>query len=116
MILASTRVTFRDFLIFQAKLMLDGLRDVVVFNLSIGAMVLDVLAGRGRRPRLFYSVVRLSERWELWLNMHSVVEELESSDTDDGLFGASEAGSDTLLGQIEQAVRGGDREERGRRG
>ena len=26
----------------------------------------------------------------------------------DGLFGQSEAGSDTLLGQIEQMVRGGD--------
>ena len=108
MISATTRVTFRDFLIFQAKLALDGLRDLIVFNLSIGAMVLDVIAGRGSRPRLFYSVVRMSERWDLWLNMHGVIEDLESRDTDDGLFGASDAGSDTFLGKVERSVRGGD--------
>lgn len=108
MVVATSDVTFRDFLIFQLKLFLDGMKDLVVFNLSIGAMILDVIAGRGRRPRLFYSVVRMSEKWDLWLNLHAAVDRLED-DSDDGLFGASEAGSDTLLGQVEKMVRGGDR-------
>ena len=33
---------------------------------------------------------------------------MEESGTDDGLFGASTAGDDSLVGQIEQLVRGGD--------
>jgi len=108
MTVATRGVTFRDFLIFQTKLVLDGAKDVTVFWISLGAMLLDVIAGKGRRPRLFYSVMRMSEKWDLWLNLHSVVERLDEEETEDGLFGASEAGSDNLLGQIEQLVRGGD--------
>jgi len=108
MTVADRDITVRDFLIFQLKLVLDGFKDVVVFNLSLGAMVLDFLAGRGRRPRLFYSVLRLSERWDLWLNLHGAMERLEEDGNQDGLFGASAAGEDTLLGQLEMLVRGGD--------
>jgi hypothetical protein len=53
--------------------------------------------------------MRLSERFDLWINLHSVVERLEEGEGgDDGLFGASEAGSDTLVGKLEQMIRGGD--------
>jgi hypothetical protein len=58
--------------------------DFVVFNASIVAMLLDFVAGRGRRPRLFYSVVRASERFDAWLELHSVVERLDESGGDDG--------------------------------
>lgn len=110
----SRTVTLRDFVIFQIKLALDGFKDMLVFGLSIGAIVLDFLSGRGRRPRLFYSVVRVSERWDAWLNLHGVVRELDESGTEDGFFGASEAGADTLIGQIEELVRGGDEPRRRR--
>jgi hypothetical protein len=110
MVQATRGVTFRDFLIFQIKLLLDGVKSVVLFQLSIAAMLLDLIAGRGRRPRLFYSVLRVSERFDLWLNLNGPTTRLESGGVvDDGLFGTSRAGSDTLLGQIEQLVRGGDR-------
>jgi hypothetical protein len=105
---ATRGVTLRDFTIFQIKLWLDGLKDFAVIFLSVGAMALDFIAGRGRRPRLFYSVVRVSERFDQWLNLHAAMERLDSGDAEDGLFGASDAGEDTLLGQIEQLVRGGD--------
>ena len=114
MTVTSRSVTLRDFAIFQVKLVLDGLKDGVVFGLSIGAIVLDFIAGRGKRPRLFYSVVRVSERFDAWLNLHGVMERMDAGDSEDGLFGASEAGSDNLIGKIEQLVRGGD-EPRGRR-
>ncbi len=105
-------VTIRDFLIFQTKLLLDGLKDVAVFNLSVIAFVLDLVSGRGRRPRYFYAVLRLSERFDLWLNLHGPAEGLD--ETDDGLFGASAAGSPTLVGQLEQWIRGGDEPRRSR--
>ena len=114
MTVTSRGVTLRDFAIFQLKLALDGLKDVAVFQVSIVAVVLDFIAGRGRRPRLFYSVVRWSEHFDAWLNLHGVMQRLDEGDTDDGLFGASEAGSDSLIGQIEQLVRGGDEPRKGR--
>ncbi len=114
MTVASRGVTFRDFAIFQLKLALDGLKDILVFNVSIGAMLIDLIAGRGRRPRLFYSVLRGSERFDAWLNLHGVVERMDAEGGEDGLFGASEAGSDSLVGRLEEMFRGGD--EPGRRG
>lgn len=114
--MATRSVTFRDFMIFQLKLWLDGMKDLAVIGLSTGAMMLDVVAGQGRRPRLFYSVVRASERFDRWLNLHAAVERMEAGESDDGLFGASTAGEDTLLGQIEQLVRGGDTPRRVGRG
>lgn len=108
MTVASRDVTLRDFAIFQLKLVLDGMKDFLAFWLSIGAIVLDLLAGRGKRPRLFYSVVRASERFDRWINLHGVIETMDTVETDDGLFGASVAGDDSLVGKLEQLLRGGD--------
>ena len=109
MVMATRSVTLRDFAIFQIKLWLDGLKDLAVIVLSTGALVLDMIAGKGRRPRLFYGVIRASERFDRWLNLHAAMERLDAGESDDGLFGASTAGEDTLLGQIEQLARGGDK-------
>ncbi len=108
MTVATRSVTLRDFVIFQLKLAVDGFADLAVFTLSIIAIVLDVISGKGRRPRLFYSVLKLSERFDLWLNLHGAAERLDDAENEDGLFGGSAAGSDSLLGQVEQLVRGGD--------
>ncbi len=103
--MATRGVLIRDFLIFQLKLVLDGFKDLFLFQASVVAVVIDLLFS-GRRRRLFYSVMRLGERIDLWLNLHGAIARMEASG--DGLFGGSKAGSNTLLGQLEQAVRGGD--------
>ena len=112
MMMATRSVTLRDYVIFQLKLWLDGMKGVAVIVLSTGALVLDVIAGQGRRPRLFYTVVRASERFDRWINLYAAVERMEAGESEDGLFGASTAGEDTLLGQIEQLARGGDKPRR----
>lgn len=106
---AQRGAVLRDFAIFQVKLLIDGVKDVVLSALSIGALVLDILAGGGSRPRLFYKVLAFSERFDLWLNLSGAVDRMERGELDEeGLFGASEAGSDSLLGKVEELVRGGD--------
>lgn len=102
---ASKTVLIRDFLIFQLKLVLDGFKDLFLFQASIVAVVIDLLFTGGKN-RLFYRVMRAGERVELWLNLHGAVSRMER--TDDGLFGASRAGSNSMLGALEQMVRGGD--------
>jgi hypothetical protein len=108
MIRTTRGVLLRDFLIFQLKLVIDGLKGVFIAQLAIGAVVLDLLSGGGRKRRLFYGVLRVAERFDLWLNLNGSIRRMEAEDDQDGLFGASKAGSDTLLGQIESLVRGGD--------
>jgi hypothetical protein len=108
---ASRSVLIRDFLIFWLKLWLDGLKDLLMIQLSVVAVAFDLLFG-GRRKRLFYKVMRLGERIDLWLNLHGALAAGESSG--DGLFGGSRAGSWSLVGKIEQAVRGGDQPRRRR--
>ena len=98
---ATRVVTIRDFLIFQTKLILDGLKDVVLVSVSTAAVVLDIVSGAGRRPRLFYSVLKISERFDLWLDLNGATSGLDRSG--DGLFGASRAGSNTFLGQLERS-------------
>ena len=102
---ATRPVLIRDFLIFQLKLVLDGFKDVFLLQASIVAVVLDLFFG-GKRNRIFHRVMRLGERIDLWLNLHGAIK--RAAETGDGLFGGSEAGSDSLLGKIEQVVRGGD--------
>jgi hypothetical protein len=102
-----TKVSVRDFTIFQLKLLIDGLKDGVVFTISIVAFAADLILRRHGQRRCFYQVMRVSEKFDLWLNLHGATEGAE--DDSDGLFGLSEAGSDTMLGQLEQLVRGGDR-------
>ena len=63
-------VAVRDFLVFQLKLALEGVRDLLAINLSVIAIVVDILSGRGRRPRRFYAVVRWSRRFDGWLRLH----------------------------------------------
>ncbi len=97
------RVLLRDLAIFQLKLLMDGFKDLFLAQLALGAALLDLLSSRGPATR-FYSVVRISERFDLWLNLHGASR--DAAEHEDGLFGTSEAGADTLLGKIEEIAIG----------
>ncbi|MFQ5529340.1 MAG: hypothetical protein ACE5FP_03250 [Gemmatimonadota bacterium] len=59
----------RDIIVFQIKLALDGLRDLVFSPLSIGAGLIDLLTGGDRPGRYFYEVRALGGRTEGWINL-----------------------------------------------
>jgi hypothetical protein len=94
------RVLIRDMLIFHLKLWMDGLKDIVLAPVSIGAGVLDLLLGPSRSGYRLYSVLRAGERFDLWLNLFGAAREAERSG--EGLFGGSEPGDGTLVGRLEQ--------------
>ena len=94
-----TKVSIRDFCIFQLKLLIDGLKDGAVFTISFVAFAADLIFKRHGERRFFYRIMRVSERFDLWLNLHGGALRAESDE--DGLFGVSEAGSNTLLGKLE---------------
>ena len=105
MTVTTRNVTVRDFAIFQMKLALDGTKDFVAFWCSIAAIILDFISGRGKRPRLFYSVMRASERFDKWLNLHSVLQKMDELESEEGLFGGIDEDEDTLASEIEKLVR-----------
>jgi hypothetical protein len=101
-------VLIRDLILFQIKLVLDSLKGIALFQASIVAAVIDVIFMPITRGRLFYSVLRFSERVDLWLNLYGASEGAQNDA--DGLFGTSRAGAPTFLGKLEQVVREKERE------
>jgi hypothetical protein len=91
-------VLIRDLLIFQLKLWMDGLKDLILAPLSLGAAVLDLLLPSPKGDR-FYRVLKFGERYDLWLNLFGAAKAAERSP--DGLFAASEPGDASFLGTLE---------------
>ncbi|MFW6088491.1 MAG: hypothetical protein ACODAB_01985 [Gemmatimonadota bacterium] len=60
----------RDLLLFQFKLVVDGLKDLCLAQLALGAAVIDLVRRDGSPGRRFYGVVQLSERFDGWLDLH----------------------------------------------
>jgi hypothetical protein len=97
----SNFVLLRDLGIFQLKLLLDGIKGTAVALIALAAAVIDLLT---KKPgRLFYRVLSLGERLDLWLNLYGAARKAPASG--DGLFGASKAGTNTMLGKLEAIVR-----------
>jgi hypothetical protein len=97
-------VILRDLGVFQLKLMMDGAKDLVFAPVSLVAAAMDLL-WPGKQPgHRFYAVMRVGERFDRWLSLFSAAE--KACAADDGLFGASRAGSRSMLGKLEAMVIG----------
>jgi len=92
-------VVVRDLIIFWLKLWLDGLKDVALFPLAAVAAGIDLLSGPSSKGYRMYRVMRRGERFDLWLNLYGAAEHAERSR--EGLFGGSEPGDGTMLGELE---------------
>ncbi len=92
----------RDLAIFGFKVLLDGLKDVVLIQVAIVAAGLDILFPTDTHGKRFYAVLRKSEDFDRWLNMYHVAQKAEYDE--EGLLGASAAGADGLIGKIESMV------------
>lgn len=95
----------RDFLIFELKLLLDGLVDLIMAPLGAVAFVSELLFPGSNFGRRFYGVLRMGERWDRWLSLYQPSQEAEQSP--EGLIGASSIGADSLIGKIEEMIRQG---------
>jgi hypothetical protein len=93
------RVIVRDLLLFQFKLILDGLKDLLLVQLSIFAAVADLILGGGRRGWIFYGFIRFCERFDLWLNLYSAASRARW--TPGGLMEERPRGVDSLLAMVE---------------
>lgn len=98
------RVVIRDLIIFQVKLLLDGVADLLIAQVALLAVAADLLFPAERKGKRFYAVMARAERFDRWLSLYGTAEKADLEE--DGLFGASQAGADTLLGRLETLVTG----------
>jgi hypothetical protein len=59
----------RDVLIFQAKMLIEGLRDLALVPLTLLATAFGLLFGREQPERIFHDVLRAGHRFDTWLNL-----------------------------------------------
>ena len=79
----------RDAVVFQLKLMADGLRDLVLLPLSLIATLVGLVRGGDEPEREFVQVLRLGRRSEIWINLfgrHGTREHSNATASIDALF------------------------------
>lgn len=59
----------RDVLVFQAKMLLEALRDVLLPAATLIGGALGLFLGGERPERYFHEVLRLGARFDVWLNL-----------------------------------------------
>lgn len=60
---------FRDIMVFQVKLIIDGLRDALLIPTSLVAGLIGVVTHPSDPGTFFYRLVRLGKRSESWINL-----------------------------------------------
>lgn len=91
----------RDVTVFQGKLVLDGLRDLVLSPLSIAAAIVGLLTGGDRPGRQFYDLLYLGRRSEGWINLFGAASHVTPPD-----FDREDAESvDALVDRLEEVAR-----------
>jgi len=61
---------FRDACIFAFKLWLDGLKDIILAFIGIGAAVVDIARGGGQQGYLFYKVMDIGQRLDRAIDLY----------------------------------------------
>ena len=65
----------RDLFVFQAKLLVDGLRDLLLVPASLVAGIWSLVSGEYDRPGpQFYRLVSLGKQSELWIDLFKAYE------------------------------------------
>jgi hypothetical protein len=92
----------RDVAVFQVKLMADGIRDLLLVPLSIGAAIVGLLKTGPKAGPEFYDVLRFGRRTEHWINLFGAAEQLHGPADDDERFPGDDI--DDLVTKVESFV------------
>jgi len=93
----------RDIAVLQAKLIVDGLRDLVLVPASIIAGIVSLASGADGRPgSQFYQLLGLGKQSERWINLFGALENAPPDLEEIQPF--PEADMDELVGKLETFV------------
>ena len=87
-----------DLGVFELKLAIDGLKDIVLAPLAVAAVLADMVMPAKSRGMFLRSVIRIGWRFEAWLNLYGVGRKSEARSI------LEEGGSDVLVDYIESTA------------
>lgn len=96
----------RDVIVFQFKLFVDGLRDLLISPVSLLAALIDLLVPGDDGGKRFYAVVRYGRRTEEWINLFGATGPDDPAQETHGM--------DVILADLEEVVRDPARREEAR--
>jgi len=101
---ANVRLTLvRDIAVFQAKLIVDGLRDLVLVPASLIAGIISLLSGSGGQPGTqFYRLLGVGKQSERWINLFGALRNAPPDLEQPVPF--PDADLDDIVGKIESFV------------
>lgn len=85
----------RDLGVFELKLAVDGLKDIILAPLALAAVVADMVMPAESRGVLLRAVIRMGEGFERWLNLYGLKRRDAASTVLD------EGGSDLIVDYLE---------------
>lgn len=93
----------RDLGVLQVKLLVDGLRDIILVPASLIAGVVSLVSGDGVRPgSQFYHLLVWGKQSELWIDLFGAVRNSPEKLEQPPAFG--DQGIDEIVGRIESFV------------
>lgn len=101
----------RDSLIFQVKLGLDALRDLLLSPVSIGCTLYDLIKGHDQHNSSFYKLMALGQKSDHWLNLFGCGDQPRDAQKKVWLQGAKandnqgERNVDQLFAQVEALLK-----------
>ncbi len=93
----------RDLGVFQVKLIVDGVRDLVLVPVSLVAGIMSLVSNENGRPGLqFYHLLGFGQQTERWINLFGAVANSPEELQQPRPFG--DADIDELMGRFESFV------------
>lgn len=93
----------RDLAVLQGKLLVDGLRDLLLVPASLIAGLISLLSSHDGKPGpQFYTLLQFGKQTERWINLFGAVKNAPQSVIDDSPFGEREI--DDIVHRVESFV------------
>ena len=100
--LPDRRMLIRDIAVFQVKLAIDGLRDLLLVPVSLFTGLVSLLRGGNKPGSEFYDLLKLGARSERWINLFEAANHMHGPLTDDDKFAVDDV--DELVSRVESFV------------
>ena len=92
----------RDVAVFQVKLIVDGLRDLILVPISLVAGMISLFKGGAEPGPEFYDLLRVGRRSERWINLFGAASHLHGAEPLDDYFPADDI--DEIVSRVESFV------------
>ncbi len=96
----------RDMFIFQVKLAMDAIRDLLLSPASIICGLVDILSGHPLSKSYFHKLMRLGHQTDSWLNLFgNHKKDAENSSDSDNQNAKADVNVDQLFSQVETLLK-----------